>query len=254
MTVSIKLNGVGFTSYLNAYRAAGNHQAQGTFDAGVASGRRYASSEKFKNGWFGNQVKLDGDETKFEFVAEASSGSLSYNIWKHALSGSLGKVDIGKGAYANFTLTDVSVRAKAIELDFNGLTSTGRNGAVHKIVYSLKKPASNGADLINEINKHDTFQSGTTADETFRGFAKHDTFAFTNRATGHDTITGFDANDDSTGHDVLKFSTSVFANAQQVLAAATIVGNDSIITIDAENTITLKDVSSLSAGDFSFFA
>ncbi|GHC76750.1 hypothetical protein [Limoniibacter endophyticus] len=251
MTVSIKLNDVDFTSYLDSYKAAGNHAAHGKFKDGTFSGSKYASTEKYTNGWFGKKAVLDGDTSKFAFVAEASTGDLDYSFGNHTLSGSLGKLTIGKGVKADFTLA-----RKAIELDFHGIQSSGNSGPVHKVIYSLKKPATNGGDLTAEIDKHNTIQSGTTASETFRGFAKHDIFKFESRSTGHDTITGFEANNVSASHDALKFATSVFANAQAALAAAAQVGLDTVFTIDATNTLTLKGValSGLDAGDFAFFA
>ena len=56
--------------------------------------------------------------------------------------------------------------------------------------------------------------------------------------------------------DVIEFKQAVFADLQAVLAAATQVGADVLITADANNTLTLKSVvlSSLHADDFRFVA
>ncbi len=66
---------------------------------------------------------------------------------------------------------------------------------------------------------------------------------------GHDVITGFTAN-----KDVLQFSTSQFANMAAVLADAQQVGQNTVITLDSSDTITLVNVTktSLNAKDFAF--
>jgi hypothetical protein len=52
--------------------------------------------------------------------------------------------------------------------------------------------------------------------------------------------------------DVLEFRDGLFADAAAALAAATASGNDTLITIDAGNTVLLKNVAvaNLHAGDF----
>ena len=66
---------------------------------------------------------------------------------------------------------------------------------------------------------------------------------------GNDAIFGFNASKDK-----IWFSTSRFANFAAVMAAAKQVGDDTIITGDANDTIYLDDVqrSSLTASDFVF--
>ncbi len=68
-------------------------------------------------------------------------------------------------------------------------------------------------------------------------------------AFGQDVITGFIA-----GKDVLQFSTSQFANAAAVLADAQQVGQNTVISVDAADAITLENVSKsiLNASDFAF--
>lgn len=69
------------------------------------------------------------------------------------------------------------------------------------------------------------------------GGAGSDTFVF--RANlGQDVVTDF-----TTGTDVLEFRDGVFADAAAALAAATSSGSDTLITIDASNTVLLKNVS-----------
>jgi len=80
-----------------------------------------------------------------------------------------------------------------------------------------------------------------------------DTFVFHSNF-GHDTITDFDSGTGS--HDTIQFDTDVFANFAAVLAAATLSGADTVITLDADNSIVLKGVSptDLHQDDFKFIA
>ncbi|MGV1908195.1 hypothetical protein [Agrobacterium cavarae] len=64
---------------------------------------------------------------------------------------------------------------------------------------------------------------------------------------GLDTVTDFQAGAGSA--DVLEFDTSLFADFEAVLAAAAQVGNDTVITYDASNTVTLKNVALTSLHD-----
>jgi serralysin len=67
---------------------------------------------------------------------------------------------------------------------------------------------------------------------------------------GHDTITNFGAS--GSGHDVIRIDDSVFSDWASLLTASSQSGNDTIITADADNTITLQNIllSSLQSEDF----
>ncbi|MEZ0167970.1 calcium-binding protein [Microvirga sp. TS319] len=92
---------------------------------------------------------------------------------------------------------------------------------------------------------------GGAGNDTLTGGAGSDVFAFTT-GFGKDVVTDFQAGAGS--GDVIEFSTSLFADVTTVLAAASQVGSDVVITVDTSNTITLKNVqrSSLHADDFRF--
>jgi hypothetical protein len=78
------------------------------------------------------------------------------------------------------------------------------------------------------------------------GSSGNDIFVF--RANpGQDVVTDFTA-----GSDVLEFRDGVFADAAAALAAATASGNNTLITIDATNTILLQNVNpaNLHVADF----
>jgi Ca2+-binding RTX toxin-like protein len=89
---------------------------------------------------------------------------------------------------------------------------------------------------------------GAGGDDFLFGGLNNDVFAFSS-GFGHDTILDF-----APGGDDIQFSTAVFASFAQVMANATQVGSDVVITKDAGNTITLDNVllGSLTAGDFIF--
>jgi Ca2+-binding RTX toxin-like protein len=89
---------------------------------------------------------------------------------------------------------------------------------------------------------------GAAGNDFLFGGANNDVFAFS-AGFGHDTILDF-----APGGDDIQFRTEVFANFAQVMANATQVGTDVVITKDAGNTITLDNVllGSLAASDFLF--
>ncbi|HVQ67795.1 MAG TPA: calcium-binding protein, partial [Bradyrhizobium sp.] len=104
---------------------------------------------------------------------------------------------------------------------------------------------TSGNDTISGTSGNDTIFGGA-GNDTLSGGSGSDTFVF--RANlGQDTVTDFTA-----GSDVLEFQNGLFADAAAVLAAATTSGNDTLITIDAGNTILLKNVAvaNLHVGDF----
>lgn len=95
---------------------------------------------------------------------------------------------------------------------------------------------TSGNDTISGSAWNDTLAGGA-GNDTMSGGAGSDTFVF--RANlGQDVVTDF-----TTGTDVLEFRDGVFADAAAALAAATSSGSDTLITIDASNTVLLKNVS-----------
>jgi hypothetical protein len=92
----------------------------------------------------------------------------------------------------------------------------------------------------------DTLTGGSTYDPTHNLYPS-DTFVFNGTAFGQNTITDFE-----TTSDVIQFSHTVFADANTALAHATQVGSDVVITYDAHDMVTLKNIllANLSASDF----
>ena len=79
--------------------------------------------------------------------------------------------------------------------------------------------------------------AGGAGNDTMSGGAGNNTFVF--RANlGQDVVTDF-----TVGSDLLEFRDGNFADAAAALAAAPSSGSDTLITIDANNTVLLKNVS-----------
>ena len=93
---------------------------------------------------------------------------------------------------------------------------------------------------------------GSSGNDTLTGHTGSDTFRFIDTNFGHDTITDFHAGIGT--DDVLLFDDTVFANYDAVIAAATQDGLDTVITLNANNSIRLTGVikADLHVTDFFF--
>ncbi|ARO33654.1 hemolysin-type calcium-binding domain-containing protein (plasmid) [Rhizobium sp. NXC14] len=109
-----------------------------------------------------------------------------------------------------------------------------------------------GDDIIWGNYGADTIQGGA-GNDTLRGVGGNDVFVF-KAGFGKDAVTDFSAG--SGIGDILDISNDLFADFASVLAAATQVGADTVITHDANTSITLKNVAltSLHQDDFRFTA
>ncbi|MEP2707925.1 MAG: Ig-like domain-containing protein, partial [Roseibium sp.] len=115
---------------------------------------------------------------------------------------------------------------------------------------SKKAPAEKSEKVQTEIGSETLY--GGDGDQILTGGSGSDTFVFKSGDTGHDTVTDFSAGEGL--EDVLQFETAIFADADAVLAAATDDGTNTIITIDADTSVTLENVSvmDLNKDDFQF--
>lgn len=98
-----------------------------------------------------------------------------------------------------------------------------------------------GGDTLNGMGGNDGLTGG----------ADDDTFVF-NAGFGQDTISDFTAGAASV--DVIEFHDNIFADYAAVLAAASTVGSDTVITVDGSTSVTLQNVAlaSLHQDDFRF--
>jgi Ca2+-binding RTX toxin-like protein len=93
-----------------------------------------------------------------------------------------------------------------------------------------------GDDTLNAGDGFDRLV-GDAGNDTLTGGNDWDAFVF-GAGFGHDVIQDF-------GGDYIEFDDGIFADFNAVLAAAHQVGNDLVITLDANNSVTLKNVTSL---------
>ncbi|MGX5733225.1 glycerophosphodiester phosphodiesterase family protein [Bosea thiooxidans] len=108
--------------------------------------------------------------------------------------------------------------------------------------------AGAGNDVVDAGSGDDRIAGGA-GDDVLTGGSGHDAFVFA-AGFGKDVISDFKTTGSSS--DVLEFSSEVFADATAALAAADQVGSDVVFTIDANTTLTLKNVQLTSLHDFHF--
>jgi len=110
--------------------------------------------------------------------------------------------------------------------------------------------AGAGNDAVDGGSGDDRIEGGA-GNDALTGGSGHDVFVFA-MGFGKDIITDFKTT--GTSSDVLEFGHDVFADFATAMAAADQVGSDVVFTIDADTTLTLKNVqfASLAQDDFRF--
>ncbi|PZU10861.1 calcium-binding protein [Sphingomonas sp.] len=106
-----------------------------------------------------------------------------------------------------------------------------------------------GSNAINALgNSQDNVLIGNGANNVLTGRGGSDTFGF-RTGFGHDTITDF-----TFGSDVISFAAGTFGSFADVMAHASMVGGDTVIALDANNSVTVqnKQLSSFTASNFVF--
>ena len=116
--------------------------------------------------------------------------------------------------------------------DTNGNTDT-LSGVEHVIT-------GGGADSITGSSAANRIEAGA-GNDTIAGGGGRDSFSF-RAGFGQDTISDF-----AVANEVLLFDAAVFSTVDQVLAAATVIGGDTVINAGGGNTITLTGVTGLGA-------
>ena len=156
------------------------------------------------------------------------------------LIGQAGSTDTVYAA-ASFTLP---TNVDTLFLEGSSATlGTGNNDAVGALFgnagVASTLVAGSGADLL--------VVTGTAGIPPLAG-AGHDTFAFPN-VMGHDAVTNFGVTKDT-----LQFNATLFSNFIAAMNAASQVGANTVFTIDANDTVTLDNVTktSLTASNFHF--
>jgi len=107
-----------------------------------------------------------------------------------------------------------------------------------------------GDDLLDGGAGNDILM-GSDGSDILIGGAGSDTFIFQS-GFGHDIVSDIDIDDG----DVIELYDGLFGDFEELINATSQVGNDTLITYDAQNTITLKNVAmtSLHQDDFRFVA
>jgi Ca2+-binding RTX toxin-like protein len=148
---------------------------------------------------------------------------------------------------ANFAFTasqrDAIFNGSSIELihDTTGFYGDETNNTITGTAAADNIQGGGGADRLIGGSGNDFLSGGSGAD----------TFVFAGPTDGLDTITDFD-----TTQDVIQFSPALFANYAAVMDSgrAQQVGSNTVITVDANDTVTLSNVnvSSLNPSNFTF--
>ncbi|MFB9978584.1 beta strand repeat-containing protein [Mesorhizobium kowhaii] len=183
------------------------------------------------------------------------TGSASDDV----ISGGAG-ADILNGGAGNDTVTYAASTA-AVTVNLATTTQSGGDAQGDQLTAIEHVVGSNYADTLTGNTGDNSLNGGTGndrltgagGDDLLTGGANNDTFVF-RAGFGHDTIMDFAAG--ATVSDVIEFSQDLFVDYTAVLAAASDVGSDTLITLDANNSILLHNVTvaSLNANDFLFVA
>ncbi|KZK78470.1 Poly(beta-D-mannuronate) C5 epimerase 2 [Pseudovibrio sp. W64] len=98
--------------------------------------------------------------------------------------------------------------------------------------------------------ENSSIMSGTSNSDVLIGGEGSDTFLFTNPTFGHDQIMDFEIG--ASSDDIIRFDGDVFSDYDDILAATSDDGTDTIIALDDDNSVTLKGVlkSDLHQDDF----
>jgi len=155
----------------------------------------------------------------YDVVYATSSYALSDNIEQLILDGATGAVGWGNGQN-------------------NSLMGTLFNDTIYGL---------GGNDSISGRAGDDKITGGA-GDDTMYGGSGKDTFRFF-AGFGHDTIGDFRANGDD---DVIEIDHNLFADFNAVQSHVAQNGNDVVITLDADNSITLNNVNAGQLTDLQF--
>jgi Ca2+-binding RTX toxin-like protein len=143
-------------------------------------------------------------------------------------------------AAASFTLP---TNVDTLYLEGNAPHGTGNSDAGN----SLYGNAGIASTLVAGGGADTLYVTGT-AGTIMTGGAGHDTFAFPN-VMGKDEVTNF-----GLAKDTLQFNMTLFSNFTAAMNAASQAGANTVFTIDANDSVTLDNVTktSLTAGNFHF--
>jgi len=177
-------------------------------------------------------------------ILSTDSVTSTYQYWGESRDGR-------EYGIATIQFKDGSLWDRAAINSHLGQYGTNGNDSLVGTANSERLSGFGGNDTLQGAAGNDVLIGGAGAD-TLTGGADNDTFIF-KAGFGLDTITDFAAG--AASDDVIQFGNDVFADFASVLAAATQVGADTVIT-HGGNTLTLKNVAlaNLHQDDFQFIA
>jgi len=129
-------------------------------------------------------------------------------------------------------------------------TGTSGNDALYGDENANTMTGAAGNDTLDGRAGNDSLEGGA-GNDTMTGGSGNDTFIF-HAGSGQDIITDFTAG--AGAGDVIQFDSAIFASYTAVMAAASQVGNDVNIAVDANTSILLQHVAlaNLAQDDFHF--
>ncbi|MGH0004267.1 calcium-binding protein [Pseudovibrio ascidiaceicola] len=222
------------------YGGSGND----TLSAGKSTGTKW----QYLSGYEGDDTYLYSQESRYTFVSYDEVVNGGYDTVK----------------FTDLNLSDLSVAAYELnETDPNGLSLTflwskddigGQLRVANLAKYIEKFEFADGTTLskFEILEDGQVTLEGTTSSDVITAGVGSDIFIFTDTQIGNDVLTDFKVGANS--EDVIHFNVARFANFDEVIAAAQDNGVDTVISMDANNTVTLKDVvlSDLHSDDFQF--
>ena len=219
--------GVDTASYATSAAGVAVSLATGIGSGGDAQGDHLFNIENLTGSNFDDT--LEGNAGNNKLIGGAGIDTVSY---AHAASGAN-----GLGVTVNLALTSAQNTVTAgtdTIIGFENLTGSQFNDTLR---------GNSGNNVI----------TGLAGNDKLTGAGGNDTFVFF-PGFGKDIITDLTAGPNSVPHDVIAFDHTMFADFDAVLAASAQVGTSTVITFDAQNMVTLVNVSvgSLHHDDFAF--
>ena len=219
--------GIDTASYATSPAGVNVSLATGTGSGGDAQGDTLSNIENLTGSNFNDT--LEGNSLNNVLTGGAGNDTVSY---AHATSG-----PGGLGVTVNLAVTTPqnTVTAGTDTLTgFENLTGSQGNDTL---------TGTTGNNVITGLGGNDILTGG----------GGNDTFVF-GPNFGKVTITDFTADPSSSEHDQISFDHNTFANFDAVMAASAQVGADTVISVDADHSVTLTNVnlSSLHHDAFAF--
>ncbi|MFC3321337.1 hypothetical protein [Mesorhizobium cantuariense] len=253
------LNGTGFgdtlsggdgTDTLNGY--AGNDTLTGGIGTDALNGGSGNDTYVFNSGDGSDTVYDTGGTDTIQLGAGLTAANVFFNV-----SGSGNDLLISDGVGGDLIKLTNQYYSAGYQIEtliYGDGTSISLTGGL-PIVGGAGNDTLNGGsakEALYGFDGDDTL-NGSAGGDTLTGGAGNDTFIF-QAGFGKDTIIDFTAGAGSP--DIIQFANTVFDDFASVLAVATQVGADTVITHDSSNVLTLKNVAlaNLHQDDFQFIA